>query len=143
MNHQRLISDYILECVKNGISSNEEILANVSKELGDIDTKLSAVEPLRIKRSHLQKIKDHFDLILKSDENTFNDETDDAEQMRQQVISIIAASTTPLTNREIINKIGYNQDALIIRAIKTLFDQQVIDRTNDNERKIVRGPKWV
>lgn len=143
MNKARIIAEYVSKCAKNGISSIEDIHNQLKKDIKEIDEKLTSFDSLRIERANLHKVLEHFSAILQTDKMTssFDDESEEMIEVKGKVIDFIEKNGSG-TTRDIITSVGYNQDAKVVRVIKNLAEQGVIERDKANRINIVPGPSW-
>jgi len=143
MNKARIIAEYVSKCAKNGISSIEDIHNQLKKDIKEIDEKLTSFDSLRIERANLHKVLEHFSAILQTDKMTssFDDESEEMIEVKGKVIDFIEKNGSG-TTRDIITSVGYNQDAKVVRVIKNLAEQGVIERDKENRINIVPGPSW-
>lgn len=143
MNKARIIAEYVSKCAKNGISSIEDIHNQLKKDIKEIDEKLTSFDSLRIERANLHKVLEHFSAILQTDKMTssFDDESEEMIEVKGKVIDFIEKNGFG-TTRDIITSVGYNQDAKVVRVIKNLAEQGVIERDKENRINIVPGPSW-
>lgn len=143
MNKARIIAEYVSKCAKNGISSIEDINNQLKKDIKEIDEKLTSFDSLRIERANLHKVLEHFSAILQTDKMTssFDDESEEMIEVKGKVIDFIEKNGSG-TTRDIITSVGYNQDAKVVRVIKNLAEQGVIERDKENRINIVPGPSW-
>src|SRR5690606_27354076 len=138
MNKARIIAEYVSKCAKNGISSIEDIHNQLKKDIKEIDEKLTSFDSLRIERANLHKVLEHFSAILQTDKMTssFDDESEEMIEVKGKVIDFIEKNGFG-TTRDIITSVGYNQDAKVVRVIKNLAEQGVIERDKENRINIV------
>ena len=135
MKTTKIISEYIARCAKQGISSPAEIREHVIQHIAEIDQKLLNFDSLRIERAKHQKILEHFDEYLNTEAQTSTLADSETETFKVKITEILKESG-PLTNREIISKFGYNADVKVIRALKWMHEQNLIQRLDDADRKI-------
>lgn len=144
---ERLKSDYMVKCAKMGIDTIPEIREQLRKDITEIKVKLAEYDPLRIQLRNLQKVDEKLSALMQTDKivSDFDDDSDEMKAIRQKVVSIIDKND-PLSNSEIQLKFqeedpeAVGKDAKIIRAIKWLFERDIVDKSP--ERKVIRGPKW-
>lgn len=143
---EKLVSEYIADCAKNGTASILDIYKKAMEEVKEINTQLVAVEPLRLRRSDLQKITNHLSNLINTDNiiESFDDESEDMNKIKSNIIQIVR-DNPPLTNRGIIQAYmqldgeAYNYEANIIRGIKYLAMCGILDK---EDKLIIKGPKW-
>lgn len=142
----QFVSDYIQECIENGIASPNDICNKVKIEIAEIDRKLHESDGLRIKKINLSQVLMHYGTFLKRQtSNAINaeidDNSDDFIQLQKEICKLIEQKS--MTNREIIQAIGkYQEDAKIIRAIKFLGEKEYLAKDGTPENKITKGPCW-
>jgi hypothetical protein len=134
---------FIAESAKKGLVAVEA----AKKEIEDIDTKLHEAEKLKLRRMKLVSILDHFGDETYRRRRSVNvpssDDIDDSspefEELRTKIEKAIAKN--PLAVRELILEVGsYDQDALIMRAVKWLGDREIVSR--DEQGRVQRGKNW-
>lgn len=144
----RDISDYIVECNKNGIDSIEEICLVSKKEIEQIKEYLHLADAKRVRMSLLAAVISSVSNTSPSKRklqpviNHIDDDSDEAKELRVKICQIIEENG-PMNNREIIQAIGkYQEDQKIFRAIKYLGEHNIIKRDSMMDNKIVQGDSW-
>lgn len=142
----QFVSDYIQECIENGVNSPNDICKKVKEEIADIDRKLHESDGLRVRKINLSQVLVHYGTVLKRQTSNaidaeINDNSDDFLELQKKICSLI--DEKPMTNREIIQAIGrYQEDAKIIRAIKFLGEKEFLAKDGSPENRITKGPCW-
>jgi hypothetical protein len=138
------IVKFIAESAGNGMSAVDA----AKQEIEEIDAYLQEAERKKLRRMKLTSVLDHFgDETYRRRRSTSTPTSDDIDVssddftvLRDKIISAIAEKG-PLTVRELILEVGsYDQDTLIMRAVKWLGDQEVVSR--DEEGRVQRGKNW-
>lgn len=144
MNNQ-FVSDYIQQCVKNGIDNPKDICDAVREEIAEIDAKLHDADGLRIRKLDLHQVLITYgsnSLKRTNLETNLDEESDEAKQIYAKICDVIDQYGS-MTNREIIQKVGsYQEDMKVIRAIKWLGERQIIARDGTLDNKLIRGSNW-
>jgi hypothetical protein len=138
------IVKFIAEAAGKGKSAVEAAL----EEISDIDEKLNEAEKLKLRRMNLVDVLNHFgDETYRRRRNVNIPSSDDIDSSSSQFIElrdkIVQAIETrgPMNVRDLILEVGsYDQDALIMRAVKALGDAEIVSR--DNEGRVVPGRNW-
>lgn len=129
----KFVVTYISNCAKSGLFAVE----SAKKEIIEIDEKLKEAEMLRVKRMQLIFVLDHFGdtSYRKRKMSVINDipsiQDENTEEIEEKITSFLM-NKKPMTIREIINGVAsYDQDSLVIRAVKILGDKDLILRLDD------------
>jgi len=138
---------FIVKFIAEAAGKDLNAIDAAKQEIAEIDLKLQEAEKLKLRRMKLVSVLDHFgDDTYRRRRNTsvpasedIDSDSQDAD-LRQKIISAIT-SKGPLHVRELVLEVGgYDQDILIMRAVKKLGDQEVISR--DAEGRVQRGKNW-
>lgn len=132
------ISKFIKECVQKGFSSQNEIVDCAKKEIEEIDVKLNEADLLRVRRDNLKKVLKHYGVSLTPPK--IIPQEDIVEYAKQ--IAQVVNTCGPLTNREIMCKMGYNKDVAVIKGLKWLTERGIIQRDGTPDNKVLKGPKF-
>jgi fructose-bisphosphate aldolase class 1 len=144
--HGKFIVTFIADCVKKDLDP----LAEAKNQIENIDNQLKNADILRLDRQKLVLVLDHFgDDSYKKRKNTntplidsgtsFDENPDVMKKLQEDIIQLVKTQS-PLTVRDIILKVGgYDQDSLVYRTIKTLGEQDIVQR--DSDGKVIPGPK--
>jgi hypothetical protein len=138
------IVKFIAESAKNGADPIE--IAKVEIQL--IDTKLNEAEGLKIRRMNLISVLEYLgdetyrrrrmSAIPSSDD--VDTSSDDIQELIEKIKQVIIDENS-IGVGDLIRKVGgYEQDALIMRTVKWLGDQEIVSR--DSEGKIQPGKNW-
>lgn len=147
MKDKNTASEYVSECITEGISNLIDIRKRAEDRIKNIDIELEKISQLRIEKMQLKKIL----IELGESKQTkkfnvpkldFDDESDNAKELYKNICDVLD-KFGPLTNRELLEKmeISYEDSAQIIRAIKYLGQNEILVRIGD-EKKLSPGPKW-
>jgi len=139
------IVKFIAEAAKKGMGALEA----AKKEIEEIDLKLLEAEKSKIRRMKLIEVLEHFgdethrrrraSNVPTSDD--INHESEEFVELHKKIREVLAKAKKPLNVRELVLEVGsYDQDALIMRAVKYLGDLEILSR--DEENRIVPGRKW-
>jgi hypothetical protein len=138
------IAKYIAEAASNGVNPATAAKA----EIATIDEALNEAERLKIRRMKLVSVLDHLgddtykrrranatpssdDIDVSSDEN---------KELLRKIRTAISESG-PMLVRDLIREVGgYDQDSLIMRAVKWLGEQEIVSR--DSEGRVQPGKFW-
>ncbi|MFA5758029.1 MAG: hypothetical protein WC942_01430 [Clostridia bacterium] len=133
--------------ISQAAARGEIALEAAKSEIVDIDKKIMEADTLKLRRKKLMDILDYFgDETYKRKRRSdlpFSDDVDlnskEFFDLKDKIKNEIETNG-PRTIRELIQAVGvYEQDYLIIRAVKNLGDLEIISR---NEDKIQQGPNW-
>jgi hypothetical protein len=138
------IVKFIAESAKNGVDPIE--VARV--EIQSIDNKLNEAEVLKIRRMNLVSVLDYLgDDTYRRRRMSATPSSDDIDVSSDDMKDLIDKITQAISDdgsigvRDLIRKVGgYEQDALIMRTVKFLGDQEIVSR--DSEGKIQPGKNW-
>ena len=138
------IAKYISESAANGANP-----ADAAKlEIKSIDAALNDAERLKIRRMELVSVLDHLgdDTYKRRRANATpsSDDIDISSDENKELISKIIHAITergPMLVRDLVRQVGgYEQEALIMRAVKWLGDQEIVSR--DSEGRVQPGKNW-
>lgn len=138
------IVKFIAEAAGKGLTAPEA----AKKEIDEIDKTLLEAEKLKLRRMNLMEVLAHFgddsyrrrrNVNVPASED-INNESPEFEEIRSKIVAAVAEKG-PLNIRELIHEVGsYDQDALIMRAVKLLGEQEIVSR--DGEGRVVPGKNW-
>lgn len=143
-NKGEFIVKFIAEAAGKGLTAP----VAAKKEIDEIDKTLLEAEKLKLRRMNLMEVLNHFgDESYRRRRNVnvpTSDDIDDCspefEEIRKKIVAAVSAKRQ-LNIRELIHEVGsYDQDALIMRAVKLLGEQEVVSR--DSEGRVVPGKNW-
>lgn len=144
------VNNFISDCIDNNIKSPKAICDVVLNEMKEIDLKLRESNKLRIRYKNLKDVLRQYnhESILKTKNESFqsfNEAEDITDYIHYDVLidvcEFIEASQSIITPREIMDAVGDRENSeIVFGCIKTLGDHGIICR--DNDRKILKGPKW-
>lgn len=137
------IVKFIAEAAKQGKGAVEA----AKDEISEIDAKLHEAEKLKLRRMNLVEVLNHFgDETYRRRRNIEIPSSDDVgsspgvEELRAKIIAAVGEKG-PLNIRDLIHEVGsYDQDALIMRTVKALGDQEIVSR--DKDGRVVPGKNW-
>jgi len=120
----------------------------VKSEIIYIDKTLNAAELLKVRRMKLISVLDHLgdETYKRKRANSIpsSDDIDTTSSDNKELLLNIRntiKSHGPMFVRELVLKVGgYEQDALIMRAVKLLGDQEIVSR--DCEGRVQPGKNW-
>jgi len=148
MSDAEFIAKFIADSVKSGKNAKEFAKFKIQK----IDEVLNESEKLKIRRMKLISVLEHLgddsyrrrkfsSILATEDVDILSGENKDILNTFCDKICSVIKEKSPIVVRELIQKAGgYDQDALIMRAIKYLGDQEII--TRDDQKRIQPGKNW-
>jgi hypothetical protein len=137
------IVTFIAKAAEKGLGAAEA----AKQEIEEIDTQLHEAESLKIRRMKLISVLDHFGddtyrrrrTISVPSSDDINDSSPEFLELAKKIETAI--SQGPLTIRDLILRVGsYDQDILIMRAVKWLGDQEIVSR--DDQGRVMPGKNW-
>lgn len=154
MEPELLALEYIDKYRELGITNNAQIITKVREEADAIKAELKLVDEKRERLKKLIAVLFHLgdDSVrvkrrivnvpsIKLDDNS-PETIQKAIELRQKICEIIEMNH-PISNRDLISKVGgYQEETIIYRAIKLLGERQIITRDKSEEKKILPGNKW-
>ena len=136
---------FIVKFIAGAARKDMTAIDAAKEEITDIDKKLHEAESLKLRRMKLILVLDHFgddsyrrkrNVSVPSSEDIGN-ESEEFKLIRDKIMEAVGAG--PLTIRELIVQVGsYDQDALIIRAVKSLGDDQLVSRDGNGRVQIFK-----
>lgn len=141
MRNAEFIIKFIAESAQKGLSAVDA----AKKEIQDIDLELHQAEILKLRRMKLVSVLDHFgDETYRRRRVTSVPPSEDLEHSfgdLQQKIKDTISAKGPMNVRDLIMETGgYDQDALIMRAVKHMGDLEILSR--DSEGRVQPGKNW-
>jgi hypothetical protein len=137
---------FIVKFIAESAGKGMNAVDAAKQEIEEIDSYLQEAERKKHRRMKLTSVLDHFGDETYRRRRTSNipasDDvsSDDFTVFRGKIISAIAEKG-PITVRDLILEVGsYDQDTMIMRAVKLLGDQEVVSR--DEEGRVQRGKNW-
>lgn len=140
----KFIVKFIAESAKNGIEAPEA----AKQEIEEIDKQLAASEKLKLRRVQLIGVLDHFGDTSYRRKRTVNipvsediDFSSESLLKLRKDIKEIVEKESPINVRDIINTISsYDDDVLIMRALKWMGDNDIVAR--DDQGRVKPGVNW-
>lgn len=137
-------AEFIVKYIADAGGSPAEL---AKREIQEIDETLAAAEKLKLRRMKLVAVLDHLgddtyrrrrsSAIPSSDD--IDTSSEDIKELLNNILEIVGDG--PIMVRDLIQKVGgYEQDALIMRAVKWLGDQEIVSR--DSEGRVQPGKNW-
>jgi hypothetical protein len=144
MSSVEFISQYISEIVTGGGKPVEA----AKKEIQEIDEVLKKADVLKVRRMNLVSVLDHLgDETYKRRRISATPSSDDIDTTyseNKEIIKNIRSAISeygPLLVKDLVRKVGgYDQDSLIMRAVKLLGDQEIVSR--DKDGRVQPGKNW-
>jgi hypothetical protein len=142
MSDAEFISTFIAESSIKGFNAAEA----AKLEIQEIDETLNRAEQLKIRRMKLCSVLDHLgDYTYRRRRMNTTQSSEDIDvnnntELLQKIIDVVG-ELSPIEVRDLIHKVGgYDQDILIMRALKWLGDQEIVSR--DLEMRVQPGKNW-
>ncbi len=144
MSDAEFIVNFISEAAASGINP----IDTAKEEIRTIDISLNDAEKLKIRRMKLVSVLDYLgDDTYKRRRNNSLPSSDDidvsSDDMKNLVSSILETieETGPIMVGNLVRKVGgYDMDALIMRAVKWLGEQEIVSR--DDQGRVQQGKNW-
>lgn len=139
---------FVVKFIAESAGKGMNAIDVAKQEIEEIDNHLQEAERLKLRRMKLVSVLDHFGDDTYRRRRTTNTpasedievSSDEFKGLKDKIVSAIAEKG-PLTVRELILEVGsYDQDTLIMRAVKWLGEQEVVSR--DSEGRVQRGKNW-
>jgi hypothetical protein len=136
------IVTYIAETASKGT------IESAKNEIKEIDKVLNEAEKLKIRRMKLVSVLDHLgDNTYKrrrTNSTPLSEDidisSDEIKELIEKILSTIDRLGSLSVRELVLNVGGYDQDVLIMRAVKFLGEQEIVSR--DSEGKIQPGKNW-
>ena len=132
------ISSYIRVAASAGSSSPDEICEFARKEIASIDEELNKAEQLRVRRENIKKVLKYYGVSITPPQKVSSDEVG---EFAKKIVEAISGAA-PMTNRELMQKLGYGTDVLVIKGLKLLTEKLVIERDKSADNRILKGPNF-
>jgi hypothetical protein len=138
---------FIFKFIADSVAKEKDPLEAAKEEIAQIDQTLKEAELLKIRRMKLISVLDHF-----GDEShrrrravsvpvSGDIETSDEIVELQQRIKKAIEENGPMDIHELIRAVGsYDEDILIMRAVKGLGDREIVSR--DEDGRVQPGKNW-
>lgn len=139
---------FIVQFIAESVRKNLDPAAAAKQEIEDIDKQLNNAEKLKLRRVQLIGVLDHFGddthrrrrsvRTPSSEDIDYN--SGDLVELRQKIKDIVEEKG-PINVSDIIKSIAsYDQDILIMRTLKWMGDNDIINR--DDQGRVQPGAKW-
>jgi hypothetical protein len=141
-------AEFIVKYIVDATSRGESPIDAAKSEIREIDEVLNGAERLKIRRMDLVSVLDHLgDDTYKRRRANATPSSDDidvtSEDNKELLLKIFKAITEhgPMLVRDLVRQVGgYDQDSLIMRAVKWLGDQEIVSR--DSDGRVQPGKNW-
>jgi len=138
------IVTFIADSARNGVSAVEA----AKDEIQRIDNSLHQAELLKIRRMKLVSVLDHLgDETYRRRRASATPSSDDIDVSSGEIKDLLRKIKTaieengPIMVRDLTLKVGgYDIDALIMRSVKWLGDQEIVSR--DDQGRVQQGKNW-
>ena len=135
---------FIADSARKGVSAVE----SAKEEIQAIDNLLHEAETLKIRRMKLVSVLDHLgDETYRRRRASATPSSDDIDVSSDEIIELLTKiretikETGPIMVRDLVLRVGgYDQDALIMRSVKWLGDQEIVSR--DEQGRVQPGKNW-
>lgn len=122
------ISEYISNCIRMNICSSEQIIAQVKKEVNDIDEKIKEVNRLKLLRGKLQDVISAFEkeqkIDNKEEKDTLSFFSIKDHNLCKKICDMIDASPTGLAK---FSNVFFKEEDVIF-AIKQMLECKILRR---------------
>ncbi|MCK9567636.1 hypothetical protein M0R72_01640 [Candidatus Pacearchaeota archaeon] len=141
-------AEFIVKYIAEAASKDENPADAAKAEIKTIDETLNIAEKLKIRRMQLVSVLDHLgdDTYKRRRANSTpsSDDIDVSSEDNQELLQKIRTAISefgPMLVRDLIREVGgYDQDSLIMRAVKWLGEQEIVSR--DSEGRVQPGKFW-
>ena len=141
---------FVFKYIASSVRDGKNPIEVAKDEIKEVDAKLNELEDLRLRRLKIVKVLDHFgDDSYRRRKATHIPKSGDVPleeskiflEMSDRIKYALSKKAGPFNMREIISLVGsYDQDEMIIRAVKHLGGADILARNDDN--LIVHGSNW-
>lgn len=133
--------EFIVKFIANSVKENKNAIDVAKQEISEIDVKLQEAEKLKLRRLSLISVLEHFgdESHRRRRGTSIQTISEDIDYSTKEISDLVekikqALRKKPLDVRELIHKVGsYDQDVLIMRTVKKMADDEIIDRNKDNK----------
>lgn len=140
--------EFVFKYISEAVGEGKEPIDAAKEEIAEIDKELKEAENKKIRRMKLISVLEHFGDESHRRRRAVNvpvsgDIEDSSEEFTELQLKIKQAidEKGPLDINELIRAVGsYDEDFLIMRAVKWLGDQEVVSR--DEEGRVQPGKNW-
>ena len=140
--------EFIVKFIAESAGNGKEPIEAAKEEISKIDISLLEAEKLKLRRMKLISVLDHFGdeshkrrrgaAVLASEDIDLS--SDDFNSLQDRIKQAIS-NNGPLNVSELIRTVGsYDEDFLIMRAVKLLGEREVISR--DDNGRVQPGKNW-
>lgn len=138
--------EFIVKFISESASKGKNALEAAKDEINEIDEKLHEAEKLKLRRMNLIDVLTHFGdetykrrriaSIPSSDDIDISNSND----FKEKIIEAIRLKGK-ISVRDLIHEVGsYDQDALIMRTVKSLGDAEIVSR--DDKGLVIPGKNF-
>lgn len=140
--------EFIVKFIAESAGNGKQPIEAAKEEISKIDISLLEAEKLKLRRMKLISVLEHFGdeshkrrrgvcIPASDDIDTSSDEFSSLQERIKRAIS----EKGPLNVNELIRTVGsYDEDFLIMRAVKLLGEREVISR--DDNGRVQPGKNW-
>jgi hypothetical protein len=140
--------EFIVTFIAEASKKGKVAVKAAKEEIEEIDRTLHEAEKLKIRRMKLVSVLDHFGddtyrrrrSVSVPPSDDIGEESPEFAELRNKIETAISKKG-PLTVRDLILEVGsYDQDTLIMRALKWLGDHEIVSR--DDQGRVQPGKNW-
>jgi hypothetical protein len=141
-------AEFIVKFIAKSAGNGEDPANAAKEEIKEIDETLGKAEKLKVRRMKLLSVLDYLgDDTYKRRRSISTQSTDDVDSSSVDFTEIVEKiklaiyNKGPLEVRDLTLEVGgYDQDILIMRAVKWLGDQEIVSR--DESGRVQPGKNW-
>lgn len=140
-------AEFIVVYIADAAGKGEAPAELAKKEIQEIDESLAAAEKLKLRRMKLIAVLDHLgDDTYRRRRSSATPSSDDIDTSSEDIKDLLkkicdVIGEGPIMVGDLVQKVGgYDQDFLIMRAVKLLGDQEIVSR--DSEGRVQPGKNW-
>lgn len=140
--------EFVFKYISESVGNGKEPIDSAKEEIDQIDQELKEAENKKIRRMKLISVLEHFgdeshrrrravNVPVSGDIDSSSEEFVELQERIKQAIE----EKGPLNINELIRAVGsYDEDFLIMRAVKWLGDQEIVSR--DEDGRVQPGKNW-
>lgn len=140
--------EFVSSFIADAASKDQSPIELAKNEIAEIDNALSEAEKLKHRRMLLMSVLEFLDdssfKRRRANSIPSSDDVDiSSSDMRDLILKIknVIKSKAPITVRNLIIEVGgYDNDALIMRTVKYLGEQDIIERNKSGQ--LLKGKCW-